>query len=518
MTDDVEVIRRLLPQVQPYAWGSPTAMAELLGIPSTGGPMAELWLGDHPLLPSLVAPEQLPNEQLPTEKLSAPLSTAEVPTEKLSARQRATAQLSTTQLSTELYEARLGDPLDHILRADPSAWFHPRGPAQPPSPSTPLISSASPTLTASPDAAVTSSSLRFLLKVMAIAEPLSLQTHPNKAQAEDGFAREDARGIARTAPNRNYRDPNHKPELICALTTMDALSGFRRVEETVALLRFLDDPSARLLIDSLAQGLDGAMRDGLSGTIFAGSEATASFAEAARNAAIENPEHALTFGWWAALCDRHPGDGGVAVATLLHCVRLQPGQALFLSAGNMHAYLSGVGIEIMANSDNVLRGGLTPKHVDIEELLRVTLAVAAPLPLVLPTDVTSQIFAPSASSTTQTGATIDAADAFATPSNIASISASPASISASISAWSGEEWLVPVDDFRLLRLSGSSTRPSTVWVEARPLVALCTEGEVRFTQGANDLLLMRGESAVIGNSESALTISGNGTAFVASAG
>jgi mannose-6-phosphate isomerase len=515
MTDDVEVIRRLLPQVQPYAWGSPTAMTELLGTPSTGGPMAELWLGDHPLLPSMVVTEQLPNEKQSTEQRT----TGQPPIRQATTELRTAGQPPTRQVSTDPKGAGPGDPLDHVLRANPSAWFRPGGPAQPPS--TPLISSASPTLTASPDAAITSSSLRFLLKVMAIAEPLSLQTHPNKAQAEDGFAREDALGIARTAPNRNYRDPNHKPELICALTTMDALSGFRRVEETVALLRFLDDPSARLLIDSLAQGLDGAMRDGLSGTIFAGSEATASFAEAARNAAIENPEYALTFGWWAALCDRHPGDGGVAVATLLHCVRLQPGQALFLSAGNMHAYLSGVGIEIMANSDNVLRGGLTPKHVDIEELLRVTLAIAAPLPLVLPTEVTSQIFAPSTSPTTRSGATIDAVDAvdaFAAPSNTASISASTASIPASISAWSGEEWLVPIDDFRLLRLSGSSTRPCAVWVEARPLVALCTEGEVRFTQGANDLLLMRGESAVIGNSESALTISGNGTAFLASAG
>jgi mannose-6-phosphate isomerase len=486
MADDGGVIRRLFPQVQPYTWGSPTAMTEFLGIPSTGGPMAELWLGDHPLLPSLLATEPLPTERV-----------------------------TTGQLSTETNEARPGDPLDCILRENPSAWFHHALPAS--SASASASACASETLPTSSDAAVTSFSLRFLLKVMAIAEPLSLQTHPNKAQAEAGFAREDALGISRTAPNRNYRDPNHKPELICALTTMDALSGFRPAHETMELLACLDDASASLLINSLSQGLDVAMRDGLGGTIFAGPETTASFAQAARNAAIANPEHSLTFSWWAALCDRHPGDGGVAVATLLHCVRLEPGQALFLSAGNMHAYLSGVGIEIMASSDNVLRGGLTPKHVDIEELLRVTLAVAGPLPLVLPIDVTSQIFSTPANHTTRPGAPIDtgdgnSADAFSDTSTGVSTTGVPAT------GWLSEEWPVPVDDFRLLRLRGSSTQPCKARIEVRPLIALCTEGEVCFTQGADAILLKRGESAVIGNSETALSLSGSGTAFLASAG
>jgi mannose-6-phosphate isomerase len=478
MTDDGGMIRRLFPQVQPYTWGSPTSMTELLGIPSTGGPMAELWLGDHSLLPSLVAREPLSTERVTTQ-----------------------------QLSTEPNEARPGDPLDRMLRENPSAWFHPALPACSSS-SVAFTSATSPT---SPDAAVTSSSLRFLLKVMAIAEPLSLQTHPNKAQAEAGFAREDALGISRTGPKRNYRDPNHKPELICALTTMDALSGFRPDHETMELLACLDDASARLLINSLSQGLDSAMRDGLSGAIFAGPETTASFAQAARNAAIANPEHLLTFGWWAAMCDRHPGDGGVAVATLLHCVRLEPGQALFLSAGNMHAYLSGVGIEIMASSDNVLRGGLTPKHVDIEELLRVTLAVAGPLPLVLPIDVTSQVFSTTANHATRRGTSIDTGDGSTDAS-------SGTSTGVSTPGWSSEEWPVPVDDFRLLRLRGSSTQPCNARIEARPLIALVTEGEVCFTQGAEVVLLKRGESAVIGNSETALSLSGKGTAFLASAG
>jgi mannose-6-phosphate isomerase len=456
MTDDGGVICRLLPRVQPYAWGSFTAMTEYLGIPSTGEPMAELWLGDHPLLPSLVMGSDLVG--------LGGLTASEEPA------------------STGSDEGRPSPGLDEVLRADPSSWFD----------SASLRHDASASLRHG--ASLTSSqssSLRFLLKVMAIAEPLSLQTHPNKAQAEEGFAREDGLGISRTAPNRNYRDPNHKPELICALTEMDALSGFRPPDETLALFALVDDPAARRLTASLSSGLDTAMRDGLSGAIFADENATASFAVAAQGAASKNPEHALTFGWWAALCHRHPGDGGIAVATLLHCVRLQPGQALFLGAGNMHAYLSGVGIEIMANSDNVLRGGLTPKHVDIEELLRVTNAVAGPLPLVTPVDVSSQIFPlPDGDST----------------------------LTIETNGWICETWPVPVNDFRLLRLRGASAYPCQVQIATRPLIALCTEGEVRLVQGDQTITLMRGQSAIAGKSDDPLCVGGNGTAFLASAG
>ncbi len=449
MTDDSGVICRLLPRVQPYAWGSLTAMTELLDIPSTGATMAELWLGDHPLLPSLILKSEL-NEQGGLHK------------------------------STESDGLVMTVPLDQVLRENPTNWFDPV--SQPKG----LPSKGFPS-----KGLQESSSLRFLLKVLAIAEPLSLQTHPNNAQAEAGFDREDALGIDRTAPNRNYRDPHHKPELLCALTTMDALSGFRQVAETLALLALLDDPAAHSMSASLLRGIGAAMRDGLNGLVFADGRATTSFGLAARAAAAQNPEHALTFGWWAALCDRHPGDGGIAVATLLHCVRLLPGQALYLGAGNMHAYLSGVGIEIMANSDNVLRGGLTPKHVDIPELLGVTNAVAGPLPLVLPVDVSSQIF---------------------------SFIDGPSKLPVDAAGWSCEEWPVPVDDFRLLRASGHSTDPHNVSIQARPLIALCTEGEIRLQQGDDGVSLSRGQSAIAGNSEHLLSLSGTGTVFLATAG
>jgi mannose-6-phosphate isomerase len=454
MTDDGGVIRRLYPKVQPYAWGSTTAMTELLDIPSTGGPMAELWLGDHPLLPSSVA-------------LSAPLADD-------SGHASSTGKAGGGNL-----------PLDEMLRAKPSAWFDSVALA---------VSDPSGSFSLDGSAGSSGSSrlgLRFLLKVMAIAEPLSLQTHPNKAQAKAGCASEDALGISRSAPNRNYRDANHKPELICALTEMDALSGFRPVEETVALLALVDDSAARSLTAALSQGLEVALRQGLSGAVFSDSPATASFAIAARLAAERNPEHALSFGWWAALCDRHPGDGGIAVATLLHCVRLQPGQALFLGAGNMHAYLSGVGIEIMANSDNVLRGGLTPKHVDVDELLKVTNAVPGALPLVMAVDISAQIFP--------------------APSHVASGASESRQ-------WLGQEWPVPVDDFRLVRVTGQSSAPCRMEMAARPVIALCTHGEIRLHQGHDRISLGRGESAIAGNSDSPLSVSGSGTLFLASAG
>jgi mannose-6-phosphate isomerase len=479
MTDNAGVIRRLLPQVQPYAWGSLTAMGELLGIPSTGGPMAELWFGDHPLLPSQVAPNPVktyPAISSPITSgsvISSPVTSGSVVSSPATSDSAASGSCSIDAASDGGPSAGMSGStpvgLDEMLQANPQAWFN-----------------AGPTRAGEPN----KNSLQFLLKVMAIADPLSLQTHPNKAQAEAGFAREDALGLDRSAANRNYRDANHKPELICALTTMDALSGFRPVEETLALLSLVDHPASLFLADSLSHGLDAALRDSLNGLIFPEAQATASFALAASKAADHHPEHALTLDWWAALCDRHPGDGGVAVATLLHCVRLQPGQALFLAAGNMHAYLSGVGIEIMANSDNVLRGGLTPKHIDVQELLHVTNAVAGPLPLVEPVDVSSKIFFPRVG-----GQGVNDAN-----------------------GWVGEEWLVPVDDFRLVRATGHSTEPRNVAIEVRPLIVLCTEGVIQLSQGPDLVLLVRGESAVIGNSESSLFLSGSGTAFLASAG
>lgn len=215
--------------------------------------------------------------------------------------------------------------------------------------------------------------LPFLLKVLAASEPLSLQAHPTLAQARAGWDDEERRGVPRGAADRNYKDSSHKPELLCALTPFEALSGFRRVPET---LRLFDSLAVPELEPSLAPLRASPDATGLAGTFRA--LMTLPESERARIvdatlAACERPadsfvrERALP----KRLAALYPGDIGVVSALLLELVHLAPGQAIYLGAGNLHAYLDGTGVEIMASSDNVLRGGLTKKHVDVPELLRV---------------------------------------------------------------------------------------------------------------------------------------------------
>lgn len=209
--------------------------------------------------------------------------------------------------------------------------------------------------------------LPFLLKVLAADRPLSIQVHPTLEQARDGFAREA--GLAANDPHRNYRDANHKPELLCALTPFEALCGFRPIAATQELIdalgvaqlmpiaEWLSLPDGlrrvftALLRDADPQSLSYAVAD-------AARHLPAQFADAARAVELASADF--------------PGDIGVVVSLLLNYVELQPGEAIYLGAGNVHAYLRGTGVEIMANSDNVLRCGLTPKHIDVDELLRIT--------------------------------------------------------------------------------------------------------------------------------------------------
>ncbi|MET8718193.1 MULTISPECIES: mannose-6-phosphate isomerase, class I [Streptomyces] len=211
--------------------------------------------------------------------------------------------------------------------------------------------------------------LPFLLKILAADAPLSLQVHPDLAQAREGYADEERRGVPLDAPERNYKDANHKPELICALTEFDGLCGFRPPERAADLLAALGVDSLKPYVDLLhARPEDAALREVLTAILTADREETArTVAEAAAACARLGGDHAP----YAQLAHHYPGDPGVLAAMLLNHVRLQPGEALFLGAGVPHAYLSGLGVEIMANSDNVLRCGLTPKHVDVPELLRV---------------------------------------------------------------------------------------------------------------------------------------------------
>ena len=295
--------------------------------------------------------------------------------------------------------------------------------------------------------------LPFLLKVLAADKALSLQVHPTREQAQAGYAAEDAAGVDRAAPDRNYRDRNHKPELLCALTPFEALCGFRPVERTRALIAALDVPELGFLADALA-GAD-PLRAAFTAALTAEDRAPAIAALSARAAAGEDER---LRGVRLAAAD-FPGDVGVLVALLLNYLRLEPGEAIFLGAGNVHAYLRGTGVEIMASSDNVLRCGLTPKHVDVPELLRVTSFAALEDPR-----------CPSV------------AGSFA----------------------------VPVPDFRLTRLEVDEP---TGLDDPGPLIVLCTEGELRVAE----LALPPGRAAFV-PAATPVALAGPGTAFVAGVG
>jgi mannose-6-phosphate isomerase len=219
--------------------------------------------------------------------------------------------------------------------------------------------------------------LPFLVKVLAADEPLSLQAHPSAEQAIQGFQREERLGIPVSSPVRNYRDTSHKPELLVALQPFEALGGFRQVSRTRELLRALAvsdlDPFIELLSDqSDADGLRAlfttwitAPQPDIDVLVPAVLDGAIQYVSSGATEFVAEAKTVLELG------ERYPGDAGVLAALLLNRITLAPGEGLYLPAGNLHTYLRGFALEVMANSDNVLRGGLTPKHVDVAELLRV---------------------------------------------------------------------------------------------------------------------------------------------------
>ncbi len=203
--------------------------------------------------------------------------------------------------------------------------------------------------------------LPFLFKVLAVEAPLSIQVHPSKEQAQEGYARENERGIPLDAFNRNYRDDNHKPEIICAVTPYTAMKGFRSLDEIKENFRLLGEvPGLDLFTGKEIKdfylrlmGLDKREKDLL------------------LEAAISLDDSSAENRWVKILMNHYPGDISALSPLFLNLIELKEGEALYLPAGELHAYLSGVGIELMANSDNVLRGGLTPKFVDMNELEKI---------------------------------------------------------------------------------------------------------------------------------------------------
>ena len=211
--------------------------------------------------------------------------------------------------------------------------------------------------------------LPFLFKVIAAAQPISIQAHPDSAQARDGYARENSRGIAPDAADRNFRDENHKPEIFCALTHARVLRGFRSISDIRSRMGIIDIPALNRILDCLdpdseheslrtffleLMGIDGETR-----------------ARVVKTAVMRSPSDEPEWMWVRTLARAYPEDIGALAPLFLNLISLKPREAVFVQAGELHAYLDGAGIELMANSDNVLRGGLTHKHVDVAELVKV---------------------------------------------------------------------------------------------------------------------------------------------------
>lgn len=315
-------------------------------------------------------------------------------------------------------------------------------------------------------------SLPFLMKVLAAAAPLSIQAHPNQQQAREGFSRENSYGIPLDDPRRNYKDPNHKPELICALTAFTALCGFRPYHEIIEGIRFAALEKELPQVRDFVQ----APSETTWKSCFA---AILRFSPSLTKEVIErvkSDQEALTKTWlkdavsWVLkLAELYPGDAGALAPLYLNLLRLQPLQALYLEAGIPHAYLEGAGIEVMANSDNVLRGGLTPKHIDPTELVRI-LRFEGKEPSIL----------------TAAG-------------NDDSLKRFPSQAS----------------EFSLAYAELKSDRQIDTGITC-PAIVLCCEGEARLTQGSSDITIKKGESAFCEASDSALAISGSAMVFICS--
>ncbi|WP_200551847.1 mannose-6-phosphate isomerase [Kosakonia sp. LAM2021] len=302
--------------------------------------------------------------------------------------------------------------------------------------------------------------LPFLFKVLCADQPLSIQVHPNKKNSETGFAKENAAGIPLDAAERNYKDPNHKPELVFALTPFLAMNAFREFSDIVSLLQpvagahpaiahFLQAPGAERLSELFAALLN-----------MQGEEK--SRALAVLKSALDNhsgePWQTIRL-----ISEFYPDDSGLFSPLLLNVVKLNPGEAMFLFAETPHAYLQGVALEVMANSDNVLRAGLTPKYIDIPELVANVKFTPKPASELL-------------TQPTQHGAELD--------------------------------FPIPVDDFAfsLHDLSASETQLA----QQSAAIVFCVEGEAVLSKASQQLVLKAGESAFIAADESPVGVSGTG--------
>ncbi|HET6652627.1 MAG TPA: mannose-6-phosphate isomerase, class I [Nocardioides sp.] len=403
--------------VRDYAWGSRTHLPRFLGREPDGRPWAELWMGAHPS-----APSRLPD-------------------------------------GTSL-DVAIARDAESMLGHGTRATFGNR--------------------------------LPFLMKLLAAAEPLSLQVHPTTDRARIRCAEQDAAGLARDAPDRTYPDASHKPEMIYALTRFEGMAGFRDPAKTAPILRGLDLP----WLDEVADRIEGSptpfqtLRAVVTETLArSGTELDERLEElrlAAEKAelrahsthagrrvgtlpdptAVER-ESVRVYAAVARLVEQYPADPGVLVTLLLNHVVLAPGEAMFIDAGVIHAYTSGFGVEIMAASDNVLRAGLTVKHVDVPELIEVANFTPMPPPL-------------------WAGAT--AAD-----------------------VEGGTVFTPPVDEFELAVLP---IQADGVTLREGPQLLLCLDGELQVSTTAGRAHLPAGTAVFVGGNEERVDVTGKGRLVV----
>lgn len=391
-----------------YAWGSTTAVHELVGIPPDGEPLAELWFGTHPTAPATLRRDGV----LRLDGTPAP--------------------------------AARGD-LRSLIASDPHA-------------------------TLGPDVVARfGERLPYLLKLIAPASPLSLQVHPTLERARAGFAAENAAGIPPDAPTRNYVDANHKPELVYALTPFQAMSGFRAPRRAAELVSGLDSTLAQRMAAALRQnptadGVRAAFHALLDGPTRPGREEVAELVRACAARLADGSPSPRADGTVVRLAETYPDDPGVATSLLLNPVTLEPGEAMFVPAGAVHAYLSGLAVEIMASSDNVLRAGLTPKHIDIPEMLETVDYVAAP-----PIRIAPEIFHGS------TGV-----------------------------------YYAPVDDFELSVTRLISPEETCPLPGRGPRILLCLDGAATVTSEASVVELSRGQAVFAPAAEGQLRAAGQG--------
>ena len=343
--------------------------------------------------------------------------------------------------------------LDAVIRADPARQLGPRC------------------------AARFGGRLPFLLKILAADHSLSIQVHPSRAQAEAGYRAEQERGLPPGGKSRNYVDDWPKPELLCALTEFETLAGMRDRAGAAALLRTLGVPGLAPLAAEIAAAAGPAVLGrALAAVLSWPADDRAALVDAVTAAcervAADGGEYAAACAAAVRLACEHPGDLGVVASLLLRHAVLPPGAAVFMPAGAPHAYLRGTGVELLANSDNVVRAGLTSKHVDVAELLKL-LDPAAPVPVIEPRPA---------------GAGLRAYDS-------------------------------PAPEFRLYRADpDAGSGPVTLPGDGGARIVLCTEGSAVLRSAGRTLTVGRGGSCYLSAADRAVSVTGPAVLFVATAG